>query len=297
METFIQKYDNGKIKSKIHVKKKGNVEYGKIQYFFLNGVMNSQISYKNGERDGKLISYYNNGEIRVSSIYKNGVRHGHTKHYYENGILKMTLFYRNDILNGKHVMYFTNGKVQSIIRFKNNLRHGKTEYFNKNGSPSVICSFKDNKLNGKLISFYEGNLLKIICNYKNGVIDGYERKYLYDNRKKEYILYHQLKYKQNLLSGKILFFYSNGNILMSTSYKDNKKNGFSIMYDFEGKQLYKHHYVNDTCRYEFVKTRKGNECCICYDTIHYKTKCCHFICSSCFHVLEEKKCPICRKYF
>ena len=297
METFIQKYDNGSIKSKIHIKTKEDIEYGKIQYFFLNGVMSYQISYKNGARDGKLISYYNNGNIRITSLYKNGLRNGHTNHYYENGVRKMRLFYRNDILNGKYIMYFKNGNVQSIIRFKNNLRHGKTEYFNMDGSSSIICFFKNDKLNGKLISFYEGQLLKIVCNYRDGVIDGYERKYLFDIHKKEYILYHQLKYKQNLLSGKILFFYSNGSILMSTSYKNNKKNGLSIMYDFEGKQIYKHHYVNDILRYEFIKASKGNECCVCYDTIHYKTKCSHYICSSCFHVLEEKKCPICRNYF
>ena len=297
METFIQRYENGDVKSKIHVKNKGDIEYGKIQYFFFDGVMKYQISYKNGERDGKSISFYDNGNVRLSSMYRRGLRNGHANHYYKNGTIKMTLFYRNDNLNGKYIMYFTNGKVQSIIRFKNNLRHGKTEYFNMDGSPSVICFFKDDQLNGKLVSFYEGNLLKIVSNYKNGMIHGFERKYLFDICKKEYILYHQLKYKQNLLSGKILFFYSNGNILMSTCYKNNKKNGPSIMYDFEGKQLYKHHYVNDICRYEFVKMKKGNECCVCYDTIHYKTKCSHYICSSCFNVLEEKRCPICRKYF
>lgn len=297
MERFVQRYENGKIKSKIHIRKKGDVEYGKIQYFFLNGVMDYQILYKNGRRDGKLVSNYNNGNIKTTSVYKDGLKNGHTKHYYENGVLKMKIFYRNDLMNGKYIVYFSNGNIKTVIRFKNNLRHGKTEYFNRDGSPSIICFFKNDILSGKLISFYEGNLLKMVSTYKNGVIDGYERKYMYHNEKKEYILYSQSKYKNSLLSGKILYFYSNGNILMSTSYKNNKKNGISVMYDFEGKELYKHHYVNDICRYEFVKVHKGNECCICYDKILYKTKCSHFICSSCFHILEEKKCPICRKYF
>ena len=34
METFIQRYENGDVKSKIHVKNKGDIEYGRIQYFF-----------------------------------------------------------------------------------------------------------------------------------------------------------------------------------------------------------------------------------------------------------------------
>jgi antitoxin component YwqK of YwqJK toxin-antitoxin module len=297
MEKFIQKYENGRIKSKISIKKKDDVEIGKIEYFFWNGVKNYQISYKNGEKNGKVTSYYNNGNIRTRIMYRDGIRQGHCIHYYENGIIKIKLFYRNDLLNGKYLVNFPNGNVQAIIRFKNNKRHGKTEYYNSDGSPSVICHFKDDKLCGKLISFYDNNLLKIVSNYKNGSVNGYERKYLYHPHKKEYIMYYESRFKDNKVDGKTLFFYANGNILMSISYKNNKRNGISVMYDFDGKELYKHYYVNDHCLYKFINTKEENECCVCYETIQYKTKCSHFICSSCFHILEEKKCPICRNYF
>lgn len=66
-------FDSGQIKSENYFISSSNKKFhGKQTYWFENGVISSEINYKNGKKDGSAIYYWKNGQMKRDDIYEDG---------------------------------------------------------------------------------------------------------------------------------------------------------------------------------------------------------------------------------
>ena len=133
---------------------------------FKDGVVKSQIEYKNGTRtdtaegikDGLEKVYYNTSELAFTVTnkenkregamnwydqdgkhlevihFQKGLRHGINKIFYANGNLRIEVNYINDNKEGQEKYYFSTGKLASEVTFKSGRKEGLQKEYNENDS-------------------------------------------------------------------------------------------------------------------------------------------------------------------
>jgi len=141
---------------------------------FKNGVLKSQIEYKDGTRtdtskgikDGLEKTYYNTGEVaytvrnidgkrngamdwydrdgkHLERIYfKMGKRDGNNKIFYADGTLRIEVNYVNDQKEGVEKYYFSTGKLASEVKYVNGKKEGIQKEYNEDGTLNNEVSYK-----------------------------------------------------------------------------------------------------------------------------------------------------------
>lgn len=66
------------------------------KYYYSNGYLSKELTFKNKKLDGISRFYYENGALQEERHYKNGLRNGNSERYNENGALWATITYIND---------------------------------------------------------------------------------------------------------------------------------------------------------------------------------------------------------
>ena len=120
--SYREYYKNGNIKDEI-IKDKRNFKIYTIKTYYENGKVDSKQVYwgaklldKNKKPfNGVYKYYYQNGNIRKEETYKNGKMNGPLKEYYKNGNLKFEFMTteRNRYVSGKS--YYEGGQIESNI--------------------------------------------------------------------------------------------------------------------------------------------------------------------------------------
>lgn len=129
----------GKLRSK--GKMKGKNRIGKWIYYFPNGNLFSEESYKDGKLDGILTDYYSNKKVLQTIEYKNGKKEGLHKKYSDDGVLLEEITYQNNIANGLAKYYNTKGQIKEVGVYKQGRKHGKWLYY----IDGEVISEKDKK--------------------------------------------------------------------------------------------------------------------------------------------------------
>ena len=83
------------------------------EFFWDNGLIQTQGYYSNGKRIGKWKSYDNTGSIKSIINYNSGLRDGVSESFWENGKIKVRSSYVNGILHGRWDSYDKNGNLYS----------------------------------------------------------------------------------------------------------------------------------------------------------------------------------------
>lgn len=100
--------------------------------------------------------YYVNGNIQREVLYKNGQLHGIAKTYYENKILRSITTFKNNMSNGPYSHYYQNGCIMSVGESINNKMSGElTIYYpcsKKTPYNHGEIQYKINFKNGKALS-------------------------------------------------------------------------------------------------------------------------------------------------
>lgn len=66
------------------------------KYYYDNGNLSKELTFKNQNLDGIARFYYENGALQEERHYKNGLRNGNSERYNENGALWATIKYIDD---------------------------------------------------------------------------------------------------------------------------------------------------------------------------------------------------------
>lgn len=152
-------------------KLENNMPIGYWKYFYDNGYIESEGSYKNGKYDAKWIKYLDPEGIVTRLRYDKKIP--------QDSIPNLQLL-KNRILE--------------IQNFKEGFRDGELIQFAYYSidKPDRIINYKKGRLDGKSIMYYDNGIIYYEQNYTDGKLDGYERFY-YSNG--------QLKIETNFSQG------------------------------------------------------------------------------------------------
>ena len=115
--------DNGTIK------KEGKKVTGIVRMYHPEGMLSSEMTYRNGELNGRYLLLSEQGRIEEEGAFKNNELDGSWKQYYDTGSVKLEGVYRIGKRNGSFRLYFPNGMLQEEETYANGRLYGGI-YFN-----------------------------------------------------------------------------------------------------------------------------------------------------------------------
>ncbi len=107
----------------------GKERIGKWIYYNNKKNIIAEESYENGKLSGEYKIFYSNGKLTEISHFKNGKLHGNSKRYSDTGILLDNLTYENGEIHGEAIYYDGNGKVRQRGLYEHDLKVGVWEFF------------------------------------------------------------------------------------------------------------------------------------------------------------------------
>lgn len=153
-------------------------ENGKQSFYFLNGVLKTVLSFKEGKLDGEVKLFYPNGALMRSLNYVNGKKEGMETFFSLTGkplleaeyeqdlpVNVAKIYYQEDLL-AKEIHYSSPGVISKVMRFdpdENVLleQRGATDYFDQLAQESLKVGKSLEEANqsiAKILKSYEGNL-------------------------------------------------------------------------------------------------------------------------------------------
>ncbi len=82
---------------------------GVCKWYFENGKLSTESTYKNNLHEGQSKAFYENGNLESIFNYKNGIKHGVFKTYFENSKLKVSGYYKNGERDSLWIWYKETG--------------------------------------------------------------------------------------------------------------------------------------------------------------------------------------------
>ena len=226
-------------------KKNGVYEYR------INGVIKSQVHFKDGKLDGRVTEFLENGG-EEAQFYKNGQKDSLFVKWNKNNQVVATGYYKNGKKNGEFTTYDTIGNILENIIFTNDIP-GKTSVkdleWNSDTNDLMRCYYvlsENEKVpyTGMIIKYwdtYKGTV-KSEETYVNGFKNGIVREYMNDGWNKvpedTYgTLEAEYYYKNGKLEGSYTKYHSDLFEESVSFYKDGLLDGLAYEYDNEGKLM------------------------------------------------------------
>ena len=157
--------------------------------YYPDGILESEIPYKNGKIDGVARWYYLSERVSLEINYKEGLKEGVMLRFSRSGKRESVENYKNDSLHGVSLKYNEEGILVSETLYENGKKNGETKQYFNDGTLFVTGFYKDDLYDGKWTYFDmdgfvvgEGNFVK-----GNGILIGYNerenitRKVYYEN--------------------------------------------------------------------------------------------------------------------
>jgi len=174
-----ENWPNGNIKSEITTLH--NQRNGPAKYWYEDGTLQMECTYKNNRLEGSLIRYYLKGFKEEQQKYKNDSLNGPGLFWDRLGNLVIETNYLNGKLHGNYREFYPNKQIKSEgFYIKGNI-DGQWLYYNEFGQVIGLGNFHLG--NGVQRSFYpENGKVKILTNYKNNLKEGSEIEYSPEGR-------------------------------------------------------------------------------------------------------------------
>jgi len=95
---------------------------GSHKFFYPNGTVKKEVTYKNGKMDGVYRTYYEDGTLHLEKYFKDGLLHGVFKAYDEFGTPYFEITYQDGIKHGIENGYYKNGVMEYQEVYQNGTR-------------------------------------------------------------------------------------------------------------------------------------------------------------------------------
>ncbi len=201
---------------------------------------------------GYTVFYHPNGLKSSEGIMVNGQPEGWWRSYNTEGILISEGHRKNHQLDSLWIFYNPQGEKSLIIHYKDGKKDGeRIQYFD---NEFIVESWNADTIVGNVNTFFSDSVLKRSVPYMNGVPHGMEKEYNRDGLVIAVTTYYRgvmtrresinrtdnFGYRQ----GSWKYFWSNGNLRIEGSYKNDKRDGFFKFYDLNGNFEKVEKYVN-----------------------------------------------------
>ena len=267
-------FPNGKIKQEIPFVK--GLEQGFSKEYGSDGTIITLTEYKrgfivdririnrkdgNGRRQGRWCYFYENGNLKTEVTYRDDKKNGYLKEYAENSDLLKIAKYQDDVIQPEaeeiqklevQNEYYPDGKIRISAMFRNGVPEGIKREYTADGNIEKAYLYQngviigegivkeDGNRNGPWKDFYPDGSLKSEGNYDNGKQTG-EWKFYHSNGKIE----QSGKFnKQGKFEGTWKWYFDSGQLLKEENYRNGLKDGIFTQYDEAGKVIEEGEFVN-----------------------------------------------------
>lgn len=196
----------------------------KIIYILL--IINILFSCK--EKDAPVVSYWDDGVLKSELRYKDGKLDGVCRWYYRNGKPEMEVTYSMDKLNGEATRWYENGNLEEKSYYKDNQYDGVVQEYNVFGTLVKLSTYQDGVLNGLYYQWYDNGKQFMEGEYIDGMMHGSWLMYYQDGTIGSNAIY-------NMGTG-VQKGYSEGGAYQNVEihYKNNVKDGEEIHFNMDG---------------------------------------------------------------
>lgn len=196
----------------------------KIIYILL--IINILFSCK--EKDAPVISYWDDGVLKSELRYKDGKLDGVCRWYYRNGKPEMEVTYSMDKLNGEATRWYENGNLEEKSYYKDNQYDGVVQEYNVFGTMVKLSTYENGVLNGLYYQWYDNGKQFMEGEYIDGMMHGSWLMYYQDGTIGSNAIY-------NMGTG-VQKGYSEGGAYQNVEihYKNNVKDGEEIHFNMDG---------------------------------------------------------------
>ncbi|MBO2522930.1 MAG: hypothetical protein CW336_03605 [Bacteroidetes bacterium] len=196
----------------------------KIIYILL--IINILFSCK--EKDAPVVSYWDDGVLKSELRYKDGKLDGVCRWYYRNGKPEMEVTYSMDKLNGEATRWYENGNLEEKSYYKDNQYDGVVQEYNVFGTMVKLSTYENGVLNGLYYQWYDNGKQFMEGEYIDGMMHGSWLMYYQDGTIGSNAIY-------NMGTG-VQKGYSEGGAYQNVEihYKNNVKDGEEIHFNMDG---------------------------------------------------------------
>jgi antitoxin component YwqK of YwqJK toxin-antitoxin module len=111
-----------------------------------NGLIGSEMSYKEGKPHGLWTKWYKNGQKMSEMNFDEGKPNGTWKEWYENEQKKSEIIWKaGKLADGFRTSWYENGQKKEKMNFKDGKRNGFAIFYNMDGTEERRESYKDDK--------------------------------------------------------------------------------------------------------------------------------------------------------
>jgi len=196
----------------------------KVIYILL--IINILFSCK--EKDAPVVSYWDDGVLKSELRYKDGKLDGVCRWYYRNGKPEMEVTYSMDKLNGEATRWYENGNLEEKSYYKDNQYDGVVQEYNVFGTMVKLSTYENGVLNGLYYQWYDNGKQFMEGEYIDGMMHGSWLMYYQDGTIGSNAIY-------NMGTG-VQKGYSEGGAYQNVEihYKNNVKDGEEIHFNMDG---------------------------------------------------------------
>lgn len=237
-------YDNGYLKDRKEFNRfdEKGLKTGIWRTYFPNGMLESEISYKDGKKDG-LTKYFNKkGKLLDIKKMEGDTIAGHSdeiviielyKEYYPDGKIKLIGGNDNGLRSGIFREYDKKGEIINGYIFENDtmvaegiitgdgIYEGEWKYFYKSGEVRSSGTYLNSRKEGPWIYYYSNGKKEQEGSYKEDILSG-EWKWYYRNGQIQRIEYYNRKAR---LEGTVFEYDSLGNEMTKGDYFNGLREG------------------------------------------------------------------------
>jgi antitoxin component YwqK of YwqJK toxin-antitoxin module len=130
---IVKKFDNGKIMEEAYYIN-DSIKHGIAKSYYRNGILATEIDYKNGQKEGWVKVYYIDGKVSGKVQFKAGLQDGLKYLYFENGKVKEESNWIKDKAFGNALFYYENGRLETYNCYDFDQRNRYLIKYDSNGT-------------------------------------------------------------------------------------------------------------------------------------------------------------------
>jgi uncharacterized protein len=224
---------------------------------------------KNGLKQGRWKFFWDNGLVKIEGTYKDDKKNGYFKEYDENGGLLTVQKFANDIEQKEapeltslklKTDYYPTGKVKTVASYNGDVPEGVRREYAEDGKITSGYIFKGGKMVGEGIideegikdgpwkEYYPDGILRSTGTYDKGKPIG-DWKFFFENGHLE----QEGKYnKKGSYDGVWRWYFEEGQVRREQTFLAGQQDGPYVEYDTTGKEIVKGSYSEDLEEGEWV---------------------------------------------
>ena len=131
---------------------------------YVNGRLESEVSYRNGIRNGLTKTYYPSGVIKQIIPYCDGIKCDTARWFYEDGKLFRNTPYVRDTIHGTQVHFYRSGQVKATLSYEMGVRRNDLLEYYESGRP--VSKNREIRINTR-VEYQERGIFKIFAELDN----------------------------------------------------------------------------------------------------------------------------------